>query len=56
VAALLAGIDSPWWIAGGWALDLFIGDQTRAHEDLDVGILRRDVIDVLTLPGRMGGL
>jgi aminoglycoside-2''-adenylyltransferase len=48
VAALLAGIACPWWIAGGWALDLFLGDQTRAHEDLDVGILRRDVIDVLT--------
>jgi hypothetical protein len=32
----------PWWIAGGWALDLFLGTQSRAHEDLDIGILRRD--------------
>jgi hypothetical protein len=47
-ATLLAQVTLPWWIAGGWALDLFLGDQTRAHEDLDVGILRRDVIDVIT--------
>ncbi|HEU5381678.1 MAG TPA: hypothetical protein VFV38_40175 [Ktedonobacteraceae bacterium] len=32
----------PWWIAGGWALDLFLGVQTREHEDLDVLFLRRD--------------
>jgi hypothetical protein len=46
VAALLAGVNRPWWIAGGWALDLFLGFQTRAHDDLDVGVLRRDVLDV----------
>ena len=32
----------PWWIAGGWALDLFLGRQLREHGDLDVGVLRRD--------------
>lgn len=32
----------PWWIAGGWAIDLAVGRQTRPHEDLDVAILRRD--------------
>jgi hypothetical protein len=36
----------PWWIAGGWALDLFVGRQTRAHGDLDVGVLRRDIAAV----------
>jgi len=46
VATLLAGINRPWWIAGGWALDLFLGFQTRTHDDLDVGVLRRDVTDV----------
>jgi hypothetical protein len=24
----------PWWIAGGWAIDLLLGHQTRAHGDL----------------------
>jgi hypothetical protein len=41
-AALFAPLRAPWWIAGGWALDLFLGVQTREHGDLDVQILRRD--------------
>jgi hypothetical protein len=31
-----------WWIAGGWALDLFLDTQIREHEDLDIAILRQD--------------
>jgi hypothetical protein len=42
VVELLAGVAAPWWIAGGWAIDLFIGRTTRAHHDVDIGILRRD--------------
>ncbi len=40
--ALMQGLAIPWWIAGGWALDLFLGRTTRAHEDTDILILRRD--------------
>ena len=36
----LKGLDVPWWIAGGWALDLYMGRQTRSHGDLDLAILR----------------
>lgn len=36
VASVLEGMPAPWWIAGGWALDLFVGRTTRAHEDMDV--------------------
>src|SRR5260370_34929395 len=42
VAMLFSSVTVPWWIAGGWALDLFLGIQTREHEDIDVQILRRD--------------
>jgi len=42
VADLFKDIDSEWWIAGGWAIDLFLGEQTRQHEDIDVAILRED--------------
>jgi hypothetical protein len=42
VAGLLAGFDAPWWIAGGWAIDLFLGTETRHHDDVDVAVLRRD--------------
>jgi aminoglycoside-2''-adenylyltransferase len=38
----LRTFDGPWWIAGGWAADLFLGEQTREHEDVDVVALRRD--------------
>lgn len=44
--ALLRALPVPWWIAGGWALDLFVGRQTREHADLDVEVLRRDQLAV----------
>lgn len=42
VKRLLAPVAAPWWIAGGHALDMFLGHETRAHVDIDVAILRRD--------------
>lgn len=44
----LSHVNCSWWIAGGWAIDLFLGRQTRAHADLDIGILRRDVHRFMT--------
>src|SRR5688572_25039349 len=41
-AGLFTGAPFPWWIAGGWAIDLFIGHQTRPHADTDILILRQD--------------
>ena len=43
----LAHIRTPWWFAGGWALDLFLNQTSRVHADLDVGVLRRDVCNIL---------
>jgi Aminoglycoside-2''-adenylyltransferase len=43
----LSELPAPWWIAGGWALDLFLGKVTRAHKDLDIGIFRSDTADVV---------
>ena len=43
VTELLRGVDARWWIAGGWALDLHLGRQTRSHHDLDVLVLREDL-------------
>jgi hypothetical protein len=42
VTERLSGLAAPWWIAGGWALDLFIGRQTRAHGDIDIALFRQD--------------
>jgi len=39
---VLHGLICLWWIAGGWAIDLHLGRQTRSHADIDVLILRSD--------------
>jgi len=40
---LLDGFPHPWWLAGGWALDVWAGDPpSRPHEDLEVGLFRAD--------------
>lgn len=33
--SVMAGFPAPWWIAGGWAVDLSLGRQTRPHGDID---------------------
>jgi hypothetical protein len=38
VARHLAGIATPWYVAAGWALDLFRGRQTREHGDIEIAI------------------
>jgi len=40
IDALLSPSGLHWAIAGGWAIDLFLGRQTRAHADVDVGVWR----------------
>jgi len=46
VVELLSGLSVPWWIAGGQAIDLFIGRETRSHGDTDVLIRRDDQLEV----------
>lgn len=31
------------WLEGGWGVDALLGEQTRAHDDLDVGVRMEDV-------------
>ncbi len=38
LAQLLRGVTAPWCVAAGWALDLFRGEQTREHEDLEIAV------------------
>ena len=38
----LATLTIPWWIAGGWALDLSLGKRSRDHADVDITVLRKD--------------
>lgn len=38
VARRLSGVAAPWYVAAGWALDLFRGRQTREHGDIEVAV------------------
>ncbi|HEV2736058.1 MAG TPA: hypothetical protein VGV85_14520, partial [Longimicrobiaceae bacterium] len=42
VAAAMRGFGAPWCVAGGWALDLFLGRATRPHADVDLALFRDD--------------
>jgi hypothetical protein len=42
VVRLFEDFAAPWWICGGYALELALGRSWRTHEDIDVGVLRED--------------
>ena len=52
VAALLAGVQAPWYVAAGWAIDLFLGQESREHEDLEIGVPRERFSEIAE---RLGG-
>jgi hypothetical protein len=41
-ARRLENVEVSWYVVAGWALDLFQGRQTRAHEDLEIGVAAGD--------------
>ena len=38
----MSEFNEQWGIAGGWAIDLFIGEETRLHSDVEVATFRED--------------
>ena len=38
----MRGFAPPWFVAGGWAVDLYLGRLTREHADVEVAIFRED--------------
>src|SRR6185295_11707078 len=40
VAVLLEGVEAPWYVAAGWAVELFLGEERREHEDLEIAVPR----------------
>jgi hypothetical protein len=38
-----------YWLFGGWAVDFHVGAVTRAHDDLDVAVWRRDLAAIAVL-------
>ncbi len=42
VAAIMERTGLWWAVAGGWAIDLWLGEQTRDHHDVEVVVRRSD--------------
>jgi hypothetical protein len=38
VAERLRGVDVPWCVTAGWAIDLYLGVTTRVHEDTEIAV------------------
>ena len=45
-ARVMASFDSSWYVAGGWAIDLFLRRKTREHTDVDMAISRLDQVAI----------
>lgn len=48
VVQIMAGFRYPWFVCGGWAIDLFINRVSRQHQDVDIGIWRSDQLALRT--------
>ncbi|KWW21889.1 hypothetical protein AS888_05220 [Peribacillus simplex] len=42
IASLMSGFNKMWFFAGGWAIDLSIGRETRQHQDIEIALFRKD--------------
>ncbi len=46
VIELMRGFEAPWWVAGGYAIEAFVGYTFREHGDVDVSLRRDDQLAV----------
>ena len=46
LVSLFSKLPCPWWVAGGYAIELAIGRPVRDHGDIDVMMLRRDQLHI----------
>ncbi|WP_079510237.1 nucleotidyltransferase domain-containing protein [Mesobacillus jeotgali] len=42
INSLMSNFKQPWYIAGGWAIDLYLGKITRQHGDIEIALFRDD--------------
>ncbi|MFT3785145.1 MAG: hypothetical protein QM770_03130 [Tepidisphaeraceae bacterium] len=49
VLRLMERFVHPWWLVGGWSLDLLAGEVTRDHHDIEVSIFRKNQFSLRSL-------
>jgi hypothetical protein len=42
LAHSLADFGRPWGFCGSWAIDLFLGQESRPHKEIDAAVLRQN--------------
>jgi hypothetical protein len=42
VADVMREFQFDWFVAGGWAIDLFLDEETRPHDDIEIAVFRQD--------------
>lgn len=40
VKTLMQEFSFPWFVVGGWAIDLFLDFESREHSDIEIGVFR----------------
>ncbi|ORA33024.1 nucleotidyltransferase domain-containing protein [Mycobacterium aquaticum] len=52
VTERLAHVRAPWCVAGGWAIDLYLGGTPRLHADIEIAVPRQAFPEIVhALPG-----
>ena len=54
VVALLESADVEHWLFGGWAVDFYAGQVTRAHDDVDLAVWLQDLDRIAALLEQSG--
>lgn len=44
IAAVMQNFHADWFVAGGWAIDLYLGKISRPRDDIEIAIFRRNQI------------
>jgi hypothetical protein len=46
IKELISDFEPNWFVAGGWAIDLFLEKETRSHQDIEIAVFRKDQADL----------